>query len=413
MLPAPSATLLFTPSVDESELARLAGSLSARWGQPCLPCPVTEPDGAVQSAIRDGLARGVGLLIALPVVPDGSGFSSLELRDSVRRVSRCFPFVAIHLAEPIKLEDWAGVVAACVPESESASAVILVGPTGTPEQNADLAMLARLVEERGRFAAVDYAFTGGAVPDVATVVRRQERLGMRRVELVGDGLSFNPWTHPALAELLTQRRRAALEAGPLFRKPTGGPPTVFVPPDQAELQALDAKINAILPPQYQGQYDQVKPKSMGTASLKFGPDGKVAWDEIWTSFCDLALAGGPAHRGTLLEPVAAEAALAEPEKYREVVEEIGRGIRLVTGLSVEPGATPGWVGVRCHDEAMADWLMRAIVVENVMARREGAILYLPAGPDFRLRKEIKNVVTSVAKTCHYWTEHMPRKETRP
>ena len=49
--------------------------------------------------------------------------------------------------------------------------------------------------------------------------------------------------------------------------------------------------------------------------------------------------------------------------------------------------------------------MRAIVVENVMVRREREVLYLPAGPRFTLEGEIKNVVTVVAKTFHYWTQH--------
>jgi len=31
--------------------------------------------------------------------------------------------------------------------------------------------------------------------------------------------------------------------------------------------------------------------------------------------------------------------------------------------------------------------------------------YLPARPDFKLEKEIKNVITVVAKTHHYLTEH--------
>jgi sirohydrochlorin cobaltochelatase len=154
---------------------------------------------------------------------------------------------------------------------------------------------------------------------------------------------------------------------------------------------------------------------MGTAPLKFGPDGKVAWDEMWTSFCDLALAGGPSHRGTLLEAVAATEALAEPEKYRAVVAEIERGIWLATGLPVVPSRVPGWVGVRCDGEAMAVWLMRAIIVENVMVRREGEVLYLPAGPQFTLQREIKNVVTVVAKTSHYWTAHLTarRPEVSP
>ena len=173
------------------------------------------------------------------------------------------------------------------------------------------------------------------------------------------------------------------------------------------LKALDAKINALLPSQYHYCYDDVKPVSMGSAGLKYGPDGRVAWDEIWSSFCDLALAGGPPHRGTLLEPVAAEDALGEPEKYQQVVEEIGRGLWLVTSLPVLPLVMPGWVGLRCDDEAMAAWLVRAIVVENVITRHEQTMLFLPAGPHFRLEKEIKNVVTVVAKTCHYWTGHMP------
>jgi sirohydrochlorin cobaltochelatase len=77
----------------------------------------------------------------------------------------------------------------------------------------------------------------------------------------------------------------------------------------------------------------------------------------------------------------------------------------VTGLPVETDGLPGWVGLVCRSEAMAIWLMRAIVIENVLARREGSTLYLPAGPDFTLGGEIKNVVTVVAKTYHYWLEH--------
>jgi hypothetical protein len=177
--------------------------------------------------------------------------------------------------------------------------------------------------------------------------------------------------------------------------------------DRAALLSLEERINALLPPQYQSCYDAVSPTSMGSAGLKFGADGRVAWDEMWTSFCDLALAGGPAHRGTLLEAVSPEEARAEPEKYQAVVEEIGRGIWLATELPVLPRLAPGWVGVRCDSVPMAVWMVRAIVVENVMARRVGEMLYLPAGPHFRLAKEIKNVVTAVAKTHHYWAFHLP------
>jgi len=180
------------------------------------------------------------------------------------------------------------------------------------------------------------------------------------------------------------------------------------PPDTAaaDLAALDAKVNALLPPRYQHCYGSVSPTSMGTAPLKYGPNGKVAWDEIWTSFCDLALAGGPPHRGTLLEPATAEEVRAEPILYQTVVEELGRGLWGTTRLRVLPRLAPGWVGVLCTSEAMAVWLVGAIVAENVVAWWEGLTLALPAGPRFRLEKEIKNVITALAKTCHYWSGHM-------
>lgn len=160
----------------------------------------------------------------------------------------------------------------------------------------------------------------------------------------------------------------------------------------------------ILPPRYQADVT-VSAAPMGAADLKFDAEGRVAWDTMWADFCDLALAGGPPHRGTLLEPVSADTIRADPQGYAQVVAEIERGLRMITGLDVITDAAPGWIGLVCPDEAMALWMLRAIVVENVSVRREGQILYLPAAPTFRLEGEIKNVVTVVAKTHHYWTEH--------
>ena len=45
-----------------------------------------------------------------------------------------------------------------------------------------------------------------------------------------------------------------------------------------------------------------------------------------------------------------------------------------------------------------------------MARHAQQTLFLPAGPQFRLQKEVKNVVTVIAKTCHYWFEHTPEDQ---
>jgi hypothetical protein len=182
--------------------------------------------------------------------------------------------------------------------------------------------------------------------------------------------------------------------------------------DRRALEALEVRLRAILPEEYQDSYEDVQPVPMGSAGLKFDGDGKVAWNEIWATFCDLAMAGGPPHRGALLEPASGAEVDAQADRYQQVVHEICRGVTLVTGLAAVPAPAPGWVRVSCLTEGMAGWLARAIVMENVSARCEGNALDLPAGPAYRLEKEIKNVVTVVAKTCHYWTGHMWRAQQR-
>lgn len=182
--------------------------------------------------------------------------------------------------------------------------------------------------------------------------------------------------------------------------------------EQQALKTLDEKLRTILPPEYQS-YEDVQPVSMGTAGLKYDAEGKVAWDEIWGSFCDLAMAGGPPHKGKLLEPATAADIAAEPVRYRGVVDEICRGIRMVSyDVAVELSPNPGWVRVLCPNRLMAGWLGRAIVMENVSARVQGDVLELPAGPHYRLQKEIKNVITAIAKTCHYYDGHMSFEQQR-
>ncbi len=185
---------------------------------------------------------------------------------------------------------------------------------------------------------------------------------------------------------------------------TGG--EIKMTEEQMALRALEEKLRAILPPEYQA-YEEVQPVPMGTAGLQFDAEGKVAWDEIWGSFCDLAMAGGPPHKGKLLEPATAAEVAAESVKYRGVVEEICRGIRMVSyDVAVEASEEAGWVRVMCPNKLMAGWLGRAIVMENVSARVKGEVVEVPAGPGYRLPKEIKNVVTVIAKTCHYYDGHM-------
>jgi hypothetical protein len=176
--------------------------------------------------------------------------------------------------------------------------------------------------------------------------------------------------------------------------------------DQDIFAELEHRLLTMLPETYGDRYDEVQPVSMGSAGLKFGEDGKVAWDEIWGSFCHLAMAGGPPHKGMLLEPASPAEIDADADGYASVIAEICRGVTLVTELDAAASASPGWVRVECYTRGMAAWLVRAITMENVAARADGATLELPAGPEYRLEKEIKNVITSLAKTTHYWVGHM-------
>jgi hypothetical protein len=81
------------------------------------------------------------------------------------------------------------------------------------------------------------------------------------------------------------------------------------------LAELDFRLRIVLPEEYHDTYDQVRPVSMGSAGLKYAADGSVAWDEMWGGFCDLAMAGGPPHKGSLLEPAQSADIEAWPDRY--------------------------------------------------------------------------------------------------
>lgn len=182
--------------------------------------------------------------------------------------------------------------------------------------------------------------------------------------------------------------------------------------DRRSIEALNSRLRTLLPEEYQDSYEDLQPVAMRSAGLKYGADGKVAWNEIWGSFCDLAMAGGPPHKGSLLESGTRADIDAEPARYDEVATEICRGVMMATGLPARQSENAGRVRVTCLSRGMAEWLLRAVVMENVAAWADGTALDLPASPRFRLEKEIKNVVTVAAKTCHYWMAHIPHSQQR-
>ncbi len=153
-------------------------------------------------------------------------------------------------------------------------------------------------------------------------------------------------------------------------------------------------------------YDPNDPRApMASAPMVYNDDGSVAWGDMWDSYCMLALDGGPPHRGTMLYAPSAIADPADP-RYDDVVFEIQRGIQAVSGLSAE-AAEPGWIAMETGHAGFAHWLVTAIEEENVEARRDGTKVLLPCGQDFTIKGEIKNVITAVAKTTHYYGEHVP------
>jgi sirohydrochlorin cobaltochelatase len=199
-------------------------------------------------------------------------------------------------------------------------------------------------------------------------------------------------------------REVCAEAAAALARRTGMPVTLATVP----IEAVDAVQPVIR--RSPGRIHELAPSAAAEpGAMSSAPfvwrDGRPDWGAMWTTFCDLALYGGPPQRGpeqALRGPGAAGGTgTSSPEMRAEIV----RGIRETTGLAAEVGE-PGWVVVTCESRSMAAWLCAAIILENVDARVEGERLLLPAGPDFRLEDQVKSVITVLAKTHHYWREHL-------
>lgn len=149
---------------------------------------------------------------------------------------------------------------------------------------------------------------------------------------------------------------------------------------------------------------------MPAAPFVWREDGRPDWGAMWTSFCDLAMYGGPPHRpkdnAVRLMPEASAAAT----EY-DATRELRRGIWETTNL-VSESAGCGWLAVTCHSARMAEWLCAAILLENVEARSVGKCLLVPSSRGFTLESEVKSVITVVAKTVHYWEQHIAGTEAR-
>lgn len=146
---------------------------------------------------------------------------------------------------------------------------------------------------------------------------------------------------------------------------------------------------------------------MSSATFVYRDDGSPDWGAMWSGFCELALFGGPPHRGedSALQASGSCGMNSAPTPGIDAIAEIRRGIKETTGLEAGE-ARNGWLAVPCESRKMAAWLCASIILENVDARCEGDLLYVPAQEDYDLKNEVKSVITVVAKTHHYWLEHV-------
>ena len=142
---------------------------------------------------------------------------------------------------------------------------------------------------------------------------------------------------------------------------------------------------------------------MASAPMVYNEDGSVAWGEMWESFCALASEGGPPHRGAMLNAPATEEPFSAD--YQLVGYEIIRGIAQASGLEAHH-AKPGWLAVQCAHAPQALWMSEQITQENVESYAKGDFFFVPIAITYSVAGEVKNVVTVVAKSAHYWREHL-------
>lgn len=411
--------------------------VSARGGVRTL---ILATDTRAHATLAAGVSGLRGRVVFVPIAFSAGDAVLADAAGLLRSAKARWPEMVMLQADPLAApEHVAGWVirqtrdvvsrSGSVTVAPEQTAVALVGPeSASTAVNAEVCAIARIVQERNDYGLVAPTFpTDRASRDALyDRLRGARERGVRHVAIVPCGLlrGLDPDALDVLGAAVSDLRRElrVVVAGPLL---TPGSAAALVLQRYRDAvtrwlasgvdgladghghvhdRRVHSEADALLPPRYR-HGRRASPLPMRSAALRYDDEGRVAWNEMWQSYCDLALAGGPPHRGTLLEPALREEVHGDPEAYARVVAEITRALSLVTRLPVVADAAPGWVGLVCPDEEMAIWLLRAITVENVSVRREGAMLLLPAGPRYRIEKEIKNVVTAVAKTHHYWTEH--------
>jgi sirohydrochlorin cobaltochelatase len=104
----------------------------------------------------------------------------------------------------------------------------------------------------------------------------------------------------------------------------------------------------------------------------------------------------------LIEPPLPEEIAAAPAEARAAIDELREGLSQQLSLTTIESESPGWIGVECASEEMAIWLQRAVVVENILARRELEVVFLPVGMSDRAVQERPILVSALVKAAALW-----------
>ena len=442
-------------AVEEYKL--LAGDLAERLDIDVIPCFLEFADPPIVEGIRTCVERGVNEIVALPLFLGPAGHQKNDVPTIINWAKVQWPGIKFkygvpvgaqhHIAKVLESRVTAVLGADAAVEKQRETAVVVVGRgSRDPDSNGEVARLSRLLFEGREYGWVETAYFSLTGPRVVETIGRCKALGAKRVVVVpyllftgkidkaihrqageaadefGIKTDVTPYLYPHadLIEAIVTRYEETVDGTARmtcdlckYRRQMTGFEGEFGMDQMSDhghglrgVPHSHGDLDALLPPRYRGDSGNgVTAEPMGAAGLKYDADGRVAWNEIWTDFCDLALAGGPPHRGELLEPINPTIIEGNEEAYSEVLDELERGIQMVMGKTIDR-STLGWLGVECDSEEMALWLLRAIIVENVMVRREDKTLYFPVSPEYQLEKEIKNIVTVIAKTNHYWDEHL-------
>lgn len=423
--------------------------LADRLGLPAAACRLAFRETAALEAIHDFTTAARRRIVVLPLTLQPEEHQHEAIYGNLDWIRVRTPQLELRYApglsaQPALIDALADRAAASLAGRDNhlpypETAILLIGRGGhNPENNAEIARIARLLYEGRTYGWVETAYYRQSQPQIGAGLQRCLQLGARQIVVIPYGLYLGRSAHyiaaqvsafqaehpgapvilaaeladhPAVIEALAQQVMATASGQP------GAPRQQGHSHDHTHGRQLLAAPD-FLPPRYRNG-GAVSAAPMGAAPLVYDGEGRVAWDQVWgkdpsassgqapnSPFCELALAGGPPHRGELLEPVPPDLVKADWAGYSRVVAELTRGIQMTTGLRTRLSQAFGWIGVECHSETMAIWLLRAILVENISVRREKELLYLPAGPNFRLEYEIKNVITALAKTHHYWQEHL-------